>query len=315
METITPREFFSALAQDTRLRCLMLLAIHGELCVCELTQAVGVAQPHISRHLAQLRELGLVQDRREGVWMHYRLHPELPDWIKTILRETVAIARDQSPFVEDARTLAAMANRPTRFAIPEPLFAMPTALNSSSDLAPQQERPMSEPVYNVLFLCTGNSARSILAERILERWGNRHFRGFSAGSHPKGAVHPLAIEILKRHNYPTEGLRSKDWAEFAQPDAPVMDFVFTVCDQAAGEVCPVWPGQPMTAHWGLPDPAAVEGDEVARLMAFRAAFRELENRIKIFTALPLASLDRMKLQRELDRIGTAHAPAPVADDA
>ena len=174
---------------------------------------------------------------------------------------------------------------------------------------------MSERVYNVLFLCTGNSARSILAERLIDRWGNRRFQGFSAGSHPKGEVHPLAIEILKRNNYPTDGLRSKDWAEFAQPDAPVMDFVFTVCDQAAGEVCPVWPGQPMTAHWGLPDPAAAEGDEVARMMAFRTAFRELENRIKIFTALPLASIDRLKLQRELDRIGTTHAPAPAAAEA
>nr|WP_222930767.1 arsenate reductase ArsC [Allochromatium palmeri] len=174
---------------------------------------------------------------------------------------------------------------------------------------------MPECVYNVLFLCTGNSARSILAERILERWGNGRFRGFSAGSHPKGAVHPLAIEILKRNNYLTDGLRSKDWAEFAQPDAPVMDFVFTVCDQAAGEVCPVWPGQPMTAHWGLPDPAAAEGDEVARMMAFRTAFRELENRIKIFTALPLASIDRLKLQRELDRIGTTLTPAPAAAEA
>jgi arsenate reductase len=315
MPTITPRDLFSALAQDTRLRCLLLLATQGELCVCELTQATGVVQPHVSRHLAQLRELGLVQDRREGVWMHYRLHPDLPDWIGTILRETVAVAHTQSPFIEDARALAAMSNRPARLAAPEPLFAIDGVSNPSIDPESQREPPMPERVYNVLFLCTGNSARSILAERIIERWGNRHFRGFSAGSHPKGEVHPLAIEILKRNNYLTQGLRSKDWAEFAQPDAPVMDFVFTVCDQAAGEVCPVWPGQPMTAHWGLPDPAAAEGDEVARMMAFRNAFRELENRIKIFTALPLASIDRLKLQRELDRIGTTHAPTPATAEA
>lgn len=170
---------------------------------------------------------------------------------------------------------------------------------------------MSEPerIYNVLFICTGNSARSIMAERIIERWGAGRFRGFSAGSHPKGEVHPLALEILRRNNYSIEGLRSKDWSEFARPDAPVMDFVFTVCDKAAGEVCPVWPGQPMTAHWGVADPAAVEGDEVTRLMAFRTAFRELENRIKIFVSLPLASIDRLKLQRELDRIGQTRAPA------
>ncbi|MBN2887507.1 MAG: arsenate reductase ArsC [Chromatiaceae bacterium] len=168
---------------------------------------------------------------------------------------------------------------------------------------------MSQSVLNVLFLCTGNSARSILAESILQRWGAGRFHAYSAGSHPKGEVHPLAIEVLRRNNYLTDGLRSKNWSEFAQPGAPVMDFVFTVCDQAAKETCPVWPGQPMTAHWGMPDPAAVEGDEVARIMAFRTAFRELENRIKIFTALPLDSIDRLKLQRDLDRIGTAHAPA------
>lgn len=317
MQPITPHDLFTALAQETRLRCLLLLATHGELCVCELTQATGIAQPHISRHLAQLRELGLVQDRREGVWMHYRLHPDLPDWIRTILRETGAMAVTQRPFIDDAHTLATLTHRPERVTIPAPLVAMPHVSHLVPN-HPQQLEPesaMSEPVYNVLFLCTGNSARSILAERMLDRWGNRHFRGFSAGSHPKGTVHPLALELLRRNNYLTDGLRSKDWAEFAQPDAPVMDFVFTVCDQAAGEVCPVWPGQPMTAHWGLPDPAAVEGDEVTRMMAFRTAFRELENRIKIFTALPLKSLDRLKLQRELDRIGSAQAPAPTAADA
>jgi arsenate reductase len=163
---------------------------------------------------------------------------------------------------------------------------------------------MSQETYNVLFICTGNSARSILAERLVERWGGGRFRGFSAGSHPRGEVHPLALEVLRRNNYSTEGLRSKDWAEFAQPDAPAMDFVFTVCDKARGELCPVWPGQPMTAHWGTADPAAVEGDELTRLNAFRTALREIENRIKIFVALPFASLDRLRLQHELERIGT-----------
>jgi arsenate reductase len=164
---------------------------------------------------------------------------------------------------------------------------------------------MAEKIYNVLFLCTGNSARSIMAERIIERWGSGRFRGFSAGSDPKGEVHPLALDLLRRNNDLTEGLRSKDWAERAKPDAPVMDFVFTVCDKAKGEVCPIWPGQPMTAHWGTDDPAAMEGDELTRLNGFRAAFREMENRIKIFVALPFESLDRLKLQRELDRIGKA----------
>jgi arsenate reductase len=162
---------------------------------------------------------------------------------------------------------------------------------------------MADERLNVLFLCTGNSARSILAERLIERWGQGRFRGFSAGSHPKGEVHPLALELLRRNNYSTDGLRSKDWAEFATPGAPQMDFVFTVCDNAANEVCPVWPGQPMTAHWGVADPAAVEGDEVSRINAFRTALRELENRIKIFVSLPITSLDRLKLQQKLDEIG------------
>jgi arsenate reductase (thioredoxin) len=160
--------------------------------------------------------------------------------------------------------------------------------------------------YNVLFLCTGNSARSIFAECIVNRFGKGSFVGYSAGSHPAGFVHPLALEVLRRNNYLTDGLRSKDWAELATPEAPVMDFVFTVCDKAAAEVCPVWPGQPMTAHWGVPDPAAVDGDDVARMMAFRIAFRELQNRIQIFLSLPLASLDRLKLQRKLDEIGRSH---------
>jgi len=162
---------------------------------------------------------------------------------------------------------------------------------------------MADDVYNILFLCTGNSARSILAECLAERWGRGRFRGFSAGSHPKGEVHPLALEILRHNNYVTDGLRSKDWSEFAGPNAPRMDFVFTVCDKAAAEVCPVWPGQPMTAHWGVADPAAAEGNEVTRMMAFRTALHELENRISIFVNLPFASLDRLKLQEKLKEIG------------
>jgi arsenate reductase len=156
----------------------------------------------------------------------------------------------------------------------------------------------------VLFLCTGNSARSILAECLVDRWGQGRFRGFSAGSHPKGTVHPIALALLKSLDFPVEGLRSKSWEEFAKPGAPVLDFVFTVCDDAAGEACPAWPGQPMTAHWGIPDPAAVEGNEVQQWAAFRLAFRSLEARIKAFTSLPFASLDRIKLQERLTAIGT-----------
>jgi arsenate reductase len=162
---------------------------------------------------------------------------------------------------------------------------------------------VAERPYNVLFLCTGNSARSILAEALMNQWGRGKFRGLSAGSHPKGAVHPIALQLLQRMNLPTAGLRSKSWDELAGPEAEPLDFVFTVCDNAAGEVCPYWPGQPMTAHWGLPDPAAVEGTDVEKWLAFRSAFQALDSRIKIFTSLPLASLDRIKLQERLDAIG------------
>lgn len=164
---------------------------------------------------------------------------------------------------------------------------------------------MAGRLMNVLFLCTGNSARSIFAECLVNRLGKGKFQGFSAGSHPKGEVNAFAHYELERNNFETGGLRSKDWAEFASADAPRMDFVFTVCDRAASETCPVWPGQPMTAHWGVADPAAVEGDDMAKKAAFHRAFAELQNRISIFVNLPIASLDKVKLQHELDDIGRA----------
>lgn len=157
--------------------------------------------------------------------------------------------------------------------------------------------------YNVLFLCTGNSARSILAEALINRWGGDRFRGFSAGSFPKGQVHPMTLKFLEKVGLPRDGLRSKSWDEFAAPGAPSMDFVFTVCDNAAEEVCPVWPGQPVTAHWGVEDPSTVEGGEEKKLAAFNKVFRDLENRIKIFTSLSIHSLDRVRLKEHVDEIG------------
>jgi arsenate reductase len=157
--------------------------------------------------------------------------------------------------------------------------------------------------FNVLFLYTGNSARSILAESILNQRGGDRFRAFSAGSHPTGRVNLFALDLLERLNLPTEGLRSKSWDEFAARGAPPLDFVFTVCDNAAGEVCPAWPGQPMTAHWGLPDPAAVQGTDAEKTEAFRQVFRVLERRIGVFVSLPIASLDRMALAQRLQEIG------------
>lgn len=163
--------------------------------------------------------------------------------------------------------------------------------------------PVPDKIYNVLFLCTGNSARSILAEAILQREGPGRFNAFSAGSQPKGEVHPYAIDLLKQLNHSTKGFRSKSWDEFAVAGAPNLDFVFTVCDNAANEVCPFWPGQPMTAHWGVPDPAAVKGTEAEKRLAFADTYRMMRNRISIFVNLPMTSLDRLSLQKKLSDIG------------
>ena len=162
---------------------------------------------------------------------------------------------------------------------------------------------MADKIYNVLFLCTGNSARSILAESIMNNWGKGQFRGFSAGSHPKGQVNPLALDVLKGLDFPTEDLRSKSWDEFAGPNGVHFDFVITVCDNAAGEACPVWPGVPVTAHWGIPDPAAVEGTEIEKKTAFRQAFKAMDRRIKLFLSLPIASIDQLRIKDQMDAIG------------
>jgi len=171
--------------------------------------------------------------------------------------------------------------------------------------------------FNVLFLCSGNSARSIMAEAILNRDGRGKFRAFSAGSHPKGHIHPYAVDLLRKLNYNISGFRSKSWTEFARPEAPKLDFVFTVCDDAAKEVCPVWPGQPMTAHWGIPDPAAATGNEAEIRLAFADALRMLNNRISIFVSLPIRSLDKLALQKQLDSIGktkdAGETPATAAE--
>jgi arsenate reductase len=172
-----------------------------------------------------------------------------------------------------------------------------------------------DKIYNVLFLCTGNSARSILAESIMRKDGAGRFCSFSAGSQPKGKINPFALKVLKTANYPIDGMRSKSWLEFAAPDAPVMDFVFTVCDSAAGEACPVWPGQPMTAHWGIEDPAAVQGTDIEKEAAFVTAFRYLKNRISVFMNLPLRSIDSLSLGtklREISRLEGASFPQPKA---
>jgi len=174
---------------------------------------------------------------------------------------------------------------------------------------------MSDRLYNVLFLCTGNTARSVLAEGILRKDGAGRFNAYSAGSQPKGIVNPFALKVLGAYCYPTDGFRSKNWDEFAVPGAPVMDFVFTVCDSAAGEACPLWPGQPMTAHWGIPDPAAVEGSDLEKEAAFVTAFRQMRNRIDVFTALPLKSIDALSLNAKLREIGRLEGATGARTDA
>lgn len=171
---------------------------------------------------------------------------------------------------------------------------------------------MTDEIYNVLFLCTGNSARSIIAESIMNRDFSTRFRAFSAGSQPRGEVNPLTLDLLRRLNFPTDGLRSKNWEEFAEGSAgaPQLDFVFTVCDDAAGEACPVWPGQPMSAHWGVPDPARAEGTTAERALAFADTFRQMNNRISIFASLPIRSLDKISLKRRLDAIGAGIGENP-----
>ncbi len=177
------------------------------------------------------------------------------------------------------------------------------------------QRRTGKRVFNVLFLCTGNSARSILAEALLNHWGRGRFRAYSAGSFPTGRVNPLALELLAQMKIPAEGARSKSWDEFAVAGAVEFDFIITVCDNAAGEVCPVWPGRPVTAHWGVEDPAAATGTDAEKMLAFRDAFRALEHRIRIFVNLPFASLDRLRIQQELDRIGVQKPAAGDADRA
>ena len=171
---------------------------------------------------------------------------------------------------------------------------------------------MAAAPFNVLFLCTGNSARSIIAEAYLNAAGKGRFVAYSAGSHPAGAVNPFALELLQKNRIEPAELRSKNWDEFARPGAPDLDFVFTVCDNAAGEVCPIWPGQPMTAHWGIADPAAVQGSDDAKRRAFLRAFSELSTRINLFMSLPLDKLDRLVLKKKLDEIGRIGREAPVA---
>lgn len=274
----------SALAHEHRLQVFRLLMRRGPsgLPAGEIAETVGISPSSLTFHVGALERAGLLRSWRDRRFVRYAVDVEAMRRLLTFLTEDCCDGRP-----EICGDLAAGVACGARGA-----------------------RDMTDTPYNVLFLCTGNSARSQMAEAILNRLGAGRFRAFSAGSRPKAAPHPYTIDLLRNQNHPTDGLRSKGWDEFAAPGAPPLHFVFTVCDDAAGEVCPVWPGQPMTAHWGIPDPAAATGSEAERRLAFADAYRMLNNRISIFVSLPMRSLDRLQLQKRLDAIGrTAGVPA------
>ncbi|MCF8482578.1 MAG: metalloregulator ArsR/SmtB family transcription factor [Rhodospirillum sp.] len=275
MDTTLAARLFAAIAHETRLDIVLRLAQVGELAASDLGECTGLKPSALSFHLKDLRMAGLVESHRNGQRLLYSIS------------------------YEAFTALAA--------------FLPNGGVRGSTEPAPWELLTMTtdDRVYNVLFLCTGNSARSIMAECILNREGLGRFRAFSAGSRPRGEIDPIAKALLGRDNYPIGELRSKTWDEFTLPESPTMDFVFTVCDDAAGEVCPVWPGQPMTAHWGVPDPVTHQGDETEKVLFTADVFRMLLNRISIFCALPLRSLDKLALQRKLDRIGQTNDRARV----
>ncbi|MEK9661038.1 MAG: helix-turn-helix domain-containing protein [Alphaproteobacteria bacterium] len=289
MELTDAATRLSALSQETRLGVFRLLMVEGPdgMAAGEIARRLAVPPSTLSTHLSVLVNAGLVTSTR----------------IQRSIRYAVDItgARDLIGFLTDD----CCRGNPE---ICGPSFGTATsdcALPAPHHRIGPEERVMADEnkIRNVLFLCTGNSARSIIAEAILNRDGVGRFMAWSAGSMPTGEVNPHALALLRKLNHPTEGMRSKSWDEFAGPDAPVMDFVFTVCDNAADEVCPFWPGLPMTAHWGVPDPAAIVGTEAEKAAAFAETYRMMTNRISTFVNLPLPSLDKLGLQKRLDEIG------------
>lgn len=271
-----------SLAHEVRLSVFRMLVRAGPngLKPSFIAEELGIAAPPLSFHLKDLNNSGLIIARPEGRSIHYSANFDAMNELIGYLTENCCDGEtckmDGVDQVRNGFSVQSFGKRKTN---------------------------MTEKVFNVLFLCTGNSARSILAEVQLNALGKGKFKAFSAGSHPNGAVNPFAIEFLSKNGFPTDDLRSKSWDEFAQPDAPVMDYVITVCDQAAGEQCPFWPGQPMSAHWGVFDPAAVQGTDDQKRRAFRDTAAIMRKRIELFVALPAASLDRMSLKAQMDEIG------------
>lgn len=277
----------AALAQATRLQAFRILVRHEPdgIAAGELARLLGVPQNTMSAHLSVLARSGLVTSVRQSRLVIYRADLEHFRDLTLFLLNDCCHGRS-----EICKSL----------------------IDQLMPSCPTKETAMSDHVYNVLFLCTGNTARSVLAEGILRHHGVGRFNAFSAGSRPKGVINPFALKVLKSYGYPVDGFRSKSWEEFAAPDAPVMDFVFTVCDSAAGESCPVWPGQPMTAHWGVADPAAVEGTDLETEAAFVQAFKQLRNRVSVFASLPIHSIGKLALSAEIKRIGKLDGATDMA---
>jgi arsenate reductase len=271
----------SALAQNSRLQIFRALVVAGPqgLTPGVLCERLGLGSTALSFHLKELVHAGLVDVERQGRHLIYRTQTTAMNQLLNYLTDNCC-AGESCLDVQQTK--------------------IPTAVSRS---IPHQELFMSQTVFNVLFLCTHNSARSIIAEAILNHQGAGRFKAYSAGSMPAGAISPQAIELLQRNHFSIEHLRSKSWDEFAKPNAPKMDFVLTVCDKAKAEVCPVWPGQPISAHWGVEDPVAAEGDEAAIVKAHADAFMVLSRRIALFANLPIDKLNRLALQNELNHIG------------
>ncbi|MCL1825731.1 MAG: metalloregulator ArsR/SmtB family transcription factor [Betaproteobacteria bacterium] len=286
METLAAAELLAALGHESRLSIFRLLVEAGDdgLFANVIDEQLDMAPATLSFHLAHLNRVGLIKGQKEGRFIRYSADYGEIDELVAFLTQNCCQGGNCLPKTEASNTMAKRR----------------ASLQKTSS---RREGIMSDRIYNVLFLCTGNSARSILAESILNHISGGRFRAFSAGSRPTGVVNQHVLDFLNEHGLPTEQLRSKSWDEFAQNGAPTMDFVFTVCSSAAGETCPVWPGQPMTAHWGIEDPAAVEGDEQTKRHAVSVAFHLLNRRIELFRNLPLSKIARLSLQQQLDEIG------------
>ncbi len=282
----------TALAQASRLQIFRQLVVMGQLGMTpgQLAETLAMSPTALSFHLNALSQAGLITQERQGRNLIYRAALHTMNALLSYLSlNCCAVPACSVPGAADADQTPGEA----------------VSLSDVSLLSNPRSPAMSKPVMNVLFICTHNSARSIIAEALLNQLGGGRFRGYSAGSTPSGTVNPKAIELLERNRYRVGELRSKDWAEFAAPGAPEMDFVLTVCDKAAGEVCPVWPGQPLSAHWGVPDPAAVQGTEAEIDHAFTDAFLVLQRRVSLFLNLPFEKLERLSLLKELQGIGTS----------